>query len=374
MTHSKTVQIDSRTNVTYKLDPDPRFRTSEPYRYLPFCVSSVDSFKLSFWKMIFARDPSLCHHVQHNPRPGGGLPHNTVPKYIEDMYHDYCDHLETQDDNTQVRPELCSVVMLNTLLTQWTPCLVNGSTRRVDEYSTKFKSVSDKSVSDTVSYKQGWYSVRYYGKTRMENYLGETKPTACTLDTYRYVDIKNLQYAIEAGITYAQQIATYRCVRRFCNKLIKVLPAALVDYLIIQYIEPLWLSEELLAENTNSPDITKYLSGKAFRGLEGRSRDTVSEFQWLLRVYSRKRGVTIQSATGRAWSVLTDIECNYESGIQTCFYVPVQKNHTDRWGSVVFCLTSDPNVVFFRTPKFKLRSKVKTYGLDKLHELYEREW
>lgn len=353
MTDSKTVQIDSRTTVTYKVRPDPRFHTSEPYRYLPFCVSSVDSFKLSFWKMIFARDPSLCHPVQHNPRPGGGLPYDTVPKYIEDMYHDYCDHLESQDDDTAVRPELCSVVMLNTLLTHWSPCLVNGSTRRVDEYYVKFKSVSGKSVSDTVSYKQGWYSVRYAGKTRMENYLGESKPQRCTLDIYRYVDIKNLHSAIEAGIMYAQQITTYRCVRKFRNKLIKTLPAALFDYLIIQYIEPVWLSEELLTANTNSPDITKYLS-----------HDTECKFQWILRIHSRKRGQ----------SVVTDIECNYESGMQTCFYVPNQKNHTDRWASVMFCLTSDPSVVFFRTPKFKLRSKLKTYGLDKLHELYETEW
>ena len=353
MTHVKTVQIDSRTNVTYKLHPDPRFRISEPYRYLPFCVSSVDSFKLSFWKMIFARDPSQCHPVQHNPRPGGGLPHDTVPKYIEDMYHDYCDHLETQDDSTQVRPQLCSIVMLNTLLTQWTPCLVNGSTHRVKEYSTKFKSVSGKSVSDSVSYKQGWYSVRYHGTTRMENYLGETTPTAYTLDTYRYVDIKNLQSAIEAGITYTQQLTTHRRVRRFRNKLIKVLPVAVFDYLILQYIEPVWLSEELLAANESSPDITKYLPV-----------DPVSGFQWVLRIHSRKHGTRH----------VTDVECNYESGIESCFYVPVQKNHNDRWASVVFCLASDPSVVFFRTPKFKLRSKVKSYGLDNLRELYEREW
>jgi hypothetical protein len=97
-------------------------------------------------------------------------------------------------------------------------------------------------------------------------------------------------------------------------------------------------------ENRTSADIGKYLTRAA-------SRD--QEFQWLLKIKSLRKGK----------KVTTIVNCNYESGIQSCFYVPVQKNHSHRIAQVMFCLVENPQIVFFKTQKFQL-SRFRKFGLN----------
>ncbi len=311
-TDTVCITYPNGTKIEYNLFKDPRFPQGQPIRYLPFCVSSVDSFRFDYHKIIFSADCSKSHLVDHevamfrDNQPdlrlkSDGIIREKIPYWLQDIHWNLCTHLYAPDEDEVVRPRVCSVVILNTLLTQYKPI----SNRTL----TRFKSQSGDFV-----------------------------------DNELFHDSRNLKSAVWAGIRYAKEISYYRSLQKFRKQCYNVLPNALYDHVIQHYIPELklGLSPELLMENRTSADIGKYLT-----------RDTARKFQWLLKIKSLRKGK----------KVITIVNCNYESGIQSCFYVPVQKNHSHRIAQVIFCLVENPQIVFFKTQKFQL-SRFRKFGLN----------